>query len=406
VPALVWTVILMFVCRLGARRQIHHRLNVPTVAAYLGRLACQALHRVPHGDTVADLVGVLLVEELAKLRTALVRSLIERRMLEGSRLLDTDYLVTLDGTGHLALGDAPSRFTEGCLTQTLADGRTLYYRYVLEAKLVSATSLALSLGTEFVENVRREGQSDADYKQDCELKGAYRLLPWLKDQFPQLPLCLLLDGLYANEPIFALCQKHHWHFLIVLKEGSLPSVYDEFHRLIPLRPDQTRIYDAKGARQVIRWVNDIAYQDRTLHVLECIETPTGGSPPTTWLWVTNIPITRENAVALANHGGRQRWRTENEGFHVQKHGGYAMEHAYAKDPTAAKNFYLLLQIAHTFAQLFERRVGGKRDLKARLGSLRNLAADLLEALRTDPLPPAEELEAFLATAIQVRLDTS
>jgi hypothetical protein len=406
VPALVWTAILMFVCRLGARRQIHHRLHLPPVAAYLGRLACQALHRVPHGDTVGDLVGVLLVEELAVLRTGLVRGLLERRMLEGTRLLDTDYLVTLDGTGHLALGDTPSPFTEGCLTQTLADGRTLYYRYVLEAKLVSATSLALSVGTEFVENVRRPGQSDEDYKQDCELKGAYRLLPWLKAQFPQLPLCLLLDGLYAKEPIFALCQKHHWHFLIVLKEGSLPSVYDEFHRLIPQRPDQERIHPIQGGKQVLRWVNDIAYQGRTLGVLECVETPNDGSEPTTWLWVTDLPITRDNAIPLANKGARQRWRTENEGFHVQKHGGYAMEHAYALDPTAAKNFYLLLQIAHTFAQLFERRVGGKRDLKARLGSLANLAAELLEALRTDPLPPQEELEAFLATAIQVRLDTS
>ena len=118
------------------------------------------------------------------------------------------------------------------------------------------------------------------------------------------------------------------------------------------------------------------------------------------------PLTPENALSLANEGGRQRWRTENEAFNVQKNGGYAMEHAYAKDPTAAKNFYLLLQIAHTFAQLFERRVGGKKDVKARLGSLRNLAADLLETLRRDPLPPADELEAFLATAIQVRLDTS
>ena len=83
-----------------------------------------------------------------------------------------------------------------------------------------------------------------------------------------------------------------------------------------------------------------------------------------------------------------------------------MEHAYAQDPTAAKNFYLLLQIAHTFVQLFECRVGGKKDVKARLGSLRNLAADLLEALRTDPLPPPQELDGFLASPIQVRLDTS
>ena len=66
----------MFVCRLQARRQIHHRLNVRTVTAYLSRLACQALHRVPHGDTVAALVGRLVVEELAGVRTDLVRSLI------------------------------------------------------------------------------------------------------------------------------------------------------------------------------------------------------------------------------------------------------------------------------------------------------------------------------------------
>jgi hypothetical protein len=405
VPALVWTAVLMFVCRLGARRQIHHRLNLPAVAAYLGRLACQALHRVPHGDTVADLVGVLLVEELAGLRTALVRSLIARRMLEAFRLLGTDYLVTLDGTGHLALGDGPSRFTEGCLTRKLPNGGTLYYRYVLEAKLVTPSGLALSIETEFVENVPRQGQSDGDYKQDCELKGAYRLLPRLKDQFPQLPLCLLLDGLYAGEPTFALCQSLDWHFIIVLKEGSLPSVHGEFTRLIPLRPEQARIHYTDDARQVIRWVNDIAYQGRTLHVLECVETPNDGSPPTTWLWVTDIPITRETCIPLANLGGRQRWRTENEGFNVQKNGGYAMEHAYAKGPTAAKNFYLLLQIAHIFVQLFECRVGGKKDIQTRLGSLRNLAADLLEALRRDTLPPPDQLDAFLATPIHVRLDT-
>jgi hypothetical protein len=406
VPALAWTAILMFVCRLGARRQIHHRLNLPTVAAYLGHLACQALHRVPHGDTVGNLVGALLVEEVAEVRTALVRSLLERRQLEGSRLLGTDYLVILDGTGHLVLGDTPSPFTEGCLTQTLADGRTLYYRYVLEAKLATPGGLALSVGTEFVENPRRDDQSDDDYKQDCELKGAYRLLPRLRDQFPRLPICLLLDGLYANDPIFTLCQRHRWHFLIILKEGSLPSVYDEFQRLIPLRPDQSRIAYKDRDRQVVRWVNDIAYQTHRLGVLECVETPADGSEPTRWLWVTNIPITRENAVALANQGGRQRWRIENEGFHVQKHGGYAMEHAYAKDPTAAKNFYLLLQIAHLFVQLFECRVGGKKDIKARLGSLCNLAADLLEALRRELLPHPHELDLFLATAIQVRLDTS
>jgi hypothetical protein len=394
----------MFLCRLGSRRQIQHRLNTPRVAAYLGRLARQELARVPHGDTVADVLVRLSVEALAAVRTDLVRQLIRSRRLEKFRLLGRDYLFTLDGTGHVVHGHEPSPFTEGCLTAKLSNGETLYYRPVLEAKLVTRTGLALSVETEFLENPpRREGQSKEDYKQDCELKGAYRLLPRLKKAFPELSVCLLLDGLYAGEPLFALADRLGWHFLVVLAEGSLPTVQREFAALIAHQPQNRKAHATKKAHQVIRWVNGIAYGDRTLNVLECVETPKDGSKPTRWLWGTDIPITPENAISLANEGGRQRWRTENEGFNVQKNGGYAMEHAYAENPTAARNFYLLLQIAHLFAQLFEAHLGGKKDVTHECGSLRNLAHDLLEALRTDPLPSDEDIEAFLNTPIQVRL---
>jgi len=97
------------------------------------------------------------------------RSPIERRQLEKFRLLETDYLITLDGTGHLALGDRPSRFTEGCPTQALSNGGTLYYRPVLEAKLVTRSGLALSIDTEFLENIPRQGRSDEQYKHAAAL---------------------------------------------------------------------------------------------------------------------------------------------------------------------------------------------------------------------------------------------
>jgi len=397
----------MFLCRLGARRQIHHRLNTSNVAAYLSRLAGEELHRVPHGDTVANYLATLAVEALAALRTDLVRQLLEGRHLEKFRLLDRDYLVALDGTGCLVLGNRPTPFTDGCLTQTLSNGETLYYRPVLEAKLVTRTGLVLSVETEFLENPpRRDDQSAEAYKQDCELKGAYRLLPRLHDAFPRLPICLLLDGLYACEPVFALAERCGWHFIIVLKDGSLPTVGREFQALAPQQPENTCSKSTKTVRQVFRWVNDIDHDGRPLHVLECVETPRDGTEPTTWRWVTNLPITRETAIALANEGGRQRWHIENEGFRVQKHGGYEMEHAYAERPEAARNFYLLLQIGHLMAQLFEAHQGGKKRVAHDCGSLRNLARLLLEAFRTDRLPSPEEVDAFLATAIQVRLDSS
>ncbi len=135
----------MFVYRLSARRQIHFRLNVPPVAAYLAREAGQGGHRRPPGAPLAPLRARPPPGGLGALRTEMVRSLLVARRLERFRLLGSDYLVTLDGSGHLALGDSPSAFTEGALTQTLADGRTLYYRMVLEAKLVTRSGLALSV---------------------------------------------------------------------------------------------------------------------------------------------------------------------------------------------------------------------------------------------------------------------
>jgi hypothetical protein len=47
--------------------------------------------------------------------------------------------------------------------------------------------------------------SDTDTtQQDCELKAFKRLAVNIKQEFPQLPLMILLDGLYASGPVFDL----------------------------------------------------------------------------------------------------------------------------------------------------------------------------------------------------------
>lgn len=403
---ILWTVILMFICRLGARRQIQFVMDCPNLVSFLKLLSRQDdLHKTPHGDTARDLLKRLPFHELRDVCTDLVRSMIENRRLEGFRLIEQLYLIALDGTGWLALGHESSTFTEGCLTTELGNGQTLYYRPVLEAKLVTRSGLALSVETEFPENVSREGLSPEKFKQDCEQKGARRLLPRLRERFPHLPICMLMDSLHANEPMFALCELLDLRFLTVLKEGSLPTLYREFYDLVALTPENRKVNKTPKAFREIRWIVDIDYNGRKLHVLECVETDSQSGEVTRWLWVTDIRILPENCVALVE-GARQRWRTENEGYNVQKNGGYAMEHAYAKTPNAAKNFYLLLQIAHLLAQLFECRLGGKKKVSSAFGSLRNLAARLLDSLRTLCPLQGKEINDFLNTQIQLRLDTS
>ena len=100
-----------------------------------------------------------------------------------------------------------------------------------------------------------------------------------------------------------------------------------------------------------------------------------------------------------------RWKIENEGFNVQKRGGYALEHAYTNHPNSAKVFYFLLQIAHLLAHPLYKGNLLKGDLPDRLGSAKNLAFRLLEAWRN-----AHMTQADIATALQkrfqIRFDSS
>jgi hypothetical protein len=110
-------------------------------------------------------------------------------------------------------------------------------------------------------------------------------------------------------------------------------------------------------------------------------------------------------VSLANRGGRSRWKVENEGFNIQKNGGFHLEHPYGTGPRQIKNFYVLLQIAHMILQLLERGSLLGAECQRLFGSLRNLARRLAESLRNRLIPP-EALDVATAARIQIRLDTS
>jgi hypothetical protein len=405
-PTVGFAGVLMFLCRLGARRQITHmfRGNGSSAAKF------QALFGVetcPHGDTVNVLYSRLDPAEVQEVVTGMVEELIRKKVLYHHRLLSHFHRIAIDGTGRLTF---PERHCPRCLTCT-QHGKTTYYHPVLEAKLVTANGFAFSVMTEFIEN---PGKNPT--KQDCELKAFYRLAGRLKQRFPRLPICLLLDGLFAGGPTFALCDQYHWKYLIVLTENDLPSVHEEFEALMPLAAENHLCFHPSSqpqTRQDFRWMNDISYVDsekreHILSVIECLETCTHsrGTPKTTrFKWITNLRVKTNNILILTNQGGRLRWKIENEGFNVQKNGGYALEHAYTTDPTAAKVFYYLLQVAHTLAQLMEKGSLFRKAFPAGVGSAKNIAFRLLEAWRNLRLP-SEQLQQILSARIQIRLDST
>jgi hypothetical protein len=399
---LMTTGVLMFLFRLGARRQIACKLreNGPSTAKIQ---ACLHVPECPHGDTLNYAFARSEVAEVQDVVSAMTATLIRRKLLYSERLLDRYYLVAVDGTGFLTYAE---RHCPQCLTRT-HHGHTTYYHPVLEAKLVTPSGWAFSLMTEFIEN-----PGEQPTKQDCELKAFYRLMDRLKTGFPRLPICLALDGLYAGGPTFSLCERYQWRYVVVLQEADIPYINTEFTVLSAREPHQQVRFETGvqfEIKQDLRWVNAIAYVDsdnaeHTVAVIQCLETkPTKAQQDKTtrFKWVTNFTVTPENVMALANQGGRLRWKIENEGFNVQKNGGYALEHRYTEDPAASKIFYLLLQIAHLLAQLIARGSLFRRAFPKGVGSAKNIAFRLLEAWRNLRLHPLA-VQSMLDLRIQIR----
>ena len=118
-------------------------------------------------------------------------------------------------------------------------------------------------------------------------------------------------------------------------EGRLPAVWEDFQSLLAACPEQLlRIRLPDGTDLECRWINDLSYVDdqgrcHTFNAIQCHETKE--EEHKTFAWMTDFPVTAKTVDAIAQNGGRNRWKIENAGFNSQKNGGYELEHGYGSD---------------------------------------------------------------------------
>ncbi len=395
---LTWMGILLFLLKLGSKRSIRFELSTAEALRNLNHLSGVTQETIAHQDTVDHFLGHVHPRELdRKLRRNMVHRLIRMKVVDRARLFG-HFVIVLDGTGMLVFQD---RHCKHCLEKTV-QGKTIYYHHVLEAKLVTPEGMALSIGSEFIENSDPHAS-----KQDCELNAFRRLAPRLKKDFPQLLICLGLDALYANGTVLDISRQYHWKYFITFKKGSLPAVWEEYQTLLDLCPKNRKIVETtNGCRQEFAWVEDLSYVDdqgreQKFHAFQCQEEQ--GGQRQFFAWITNFTLRAENVAALGNRGARLRWKIENEGFNIQKNGGFALEHAYSLGTQQIKGFYILMQVAHLLLQLLEHGNLLAADCRRLYGSLKAMARRLSEALR-NYLLPAEALDP--AVRIRVQLDST
>lgn len=339
---------------------------VENLTAFMGESGFTYL---PHYVTENEYLKHLDPQELQDIQQDIVYQIIRRKSFVDSRFMKK-WLIIVDGTETYS---GSQKHNNQCLERHHNKGTehesVNYYESVLEAKIYFGEGIVASIASEFIENnsedaERQKGMNADEIKQDCETKAFKRLAAKLKRRFPKLPIIMLLDSLYASEPVMTLCRENGWDYIIRFKDGSIPSIAGEYKAI----PEKESVGHAE-------YINDIMYNEIQVNMLKYCEEKIekGKIVRTTFQWITNITITLKNAEKLAS-AGRKRWKIENEGFNRQKNWQEDITHACSWNRNAQKNHYLMLQISDFMKQLYEYYFLKRNEIKKKQ---KNISPDLL-----------------------------
>lgn len=248
------------------------------------------------------------------------------------------FLVNLDGTGQFSSSQINCA---DCCEKRHRNGEVEYYHQLLEAVIVHpAKSQVLPL---FPEPVTRQ---DGTSKNECESNARKRLLPALRDAFPQLPRMVVEDSLSADGPHIKLLKKLKYHYIIGVKPSDQPSLFEEVRKR--LNSGQYEELEAAGKDGIVRgyrWMNGLPFNkspsDMGVNYLDYGEIREGKEY--NFSWITDLKL-RRDPVYPVMRGGRSRWKIENETFNTLKNQGYQLEHTYGHGQKHVATVFGMLMI--------------------------------------------------------------
>ena len=344
--------ILHFVYQMKSRRDANRKM---TGAEFSDKLKTffPDFDSVPHADTLARLLSRINPSEIESAHINLINKLLKNKVFK-KRILDGYLTIAIDGTQKMS---GNRQWAEEQLQHTTGPDEkktTRYSVYVVEANIV-LPGLCLPFMSEFL--TFDDGDPESN-KQDCETKAFRRLASRIKLAMPKRGIRVVVDGLYANGPAMSLCRSFGWDYMIVLKDGSLPSMWQEFESLKSLGKFGCHDCAWQGRKQHFEFINDIEYSYESpakyikVHIIVCFECEpfVNGDDEVDFkiskhAWISSKPLTESNLHLRCNLCARGRWQIE-ESFLDEKHRGYTYEHAYAHNWNGMKAFHYLMRLGH------------------------------------------------------------
>ena len=334
---IIMTKLFSLLCGITTMTGINDKLNTEEAIKNLSDICNQNLEEIPDWQTIQDVIETLNIEEINDIRKYMFKALLRSKMFDRFRYKNYIQLV-VDATGLTSLD---YNLNGNCLTRT-RDGKTKYYKYVLEAKVVFG-NMVISIDSEWIENNDMNNEKD---KQDCEVNAFKRMAPRIKKNYPKLIFVVTGDALYATNPMIDICKSNKWHYIFNLKKDRLKNVYEQFEDDIN--------YENETSKENYYLSSNIVFKDNKVNVFRYIEEKIIDNElkVVVFNYISDLKVTNSNIEEIVAMG-RRRWKIENEGFNEQKNGIYKISHLCSRFENALKIHYLLIQIAHTIRQLLE-----------------------------------------------------
>jgi hypothetical protein len=225
-------------------------------------------------------------------------------------------------------------------------------------------------------------------KEDCELNAFLRLSQRIKQRFPRMPFCIVGDALFCVSSVLDRCAEYQWKYVLTVKEGRQPNLWEELLALLPLsRTNTLRLWKGQNGQDGLRdyrWVSHLPLGSHSVTTVLVGEMVPGGES-TLYAYVTNFLITADRVVDVIGTTGRERHLIEDY-FNTEKNTGVGLGHVFCAHATVSKNLFSLMQVAAIlWTLLYHGYLMRTYDWAAR-ATQAALARSIAEGMRSHTLP--------------------